>query len=464
MRPSKGIIIFTIWTCSSIIGFSQSDSTILTYQEYLQNIISFHPLIKKANLQSARGDAENLSAKGTLDPKINSSWNEKDFDKKLYYRQYQAKFKIPTQLGIDVVGGYENTEGVFLNPENNTDRYGLWNLGIEVNALQGLIVNERKTALEQAAIFQNLSENNRQILINEILYSASKAYLDWQKYFYFKNVFIENIEIAQTYFNNTKISFENGEKTAMDTLEANIAFQDANNLFQKNESKLIKARQVLENYLWLDETPIILQTTTQPENYEDTFRQNEINLDTTNLINTHPLILTYFNKRSYFEIAQRLKREKLKPKLKLKYNPLLATSNNLAPTFSTADYKWGFDFSMPLLFRKERADIQKGAIKIQETNLDIENKINELQNKIENSFQQQNVLRTQIALSEQNLEGYRILLEGENEKFRFGESSVFLLNKRQEKYINSRLKLIELNIKLQMELLNYLYFSNQLIE
>ena len=62
------------------------------------------------------------------------------------------------------------------------------------------------------------------------------------------------------------------------------------------------------------------------------------------------------------------------------------------------------------------------------------------------------------------MEGYRLLLDGENEKFRFGESSVFLLNKRQEKYINGQLKLIELNIKLQVELLNYLYYSNGLIE
>lgn len=118
---------------------------------------------------------------------------------------------------------------------------------------------------------------------------------------------------------------------------------------------------------------------------------------------------------------------------------------------------------MPLLLRSEKADIVRGEIKIQETELDIQNKTNELQNKIENSWHQQKLLQEQIALLNLNVENYRRLLDGEQEKYNFGESSVFLLNKRQEKYIDGRLKLIEIHIKQQIELLNFLYYSNQLI-
>ncbi|MFT5169157.1 MAG: hypothetical protein ACI8P3_004405, partial [Saprospiraceae bacterium] len=70
----------------------------------------------------------------------------------------------------------------------------------------------------------------------------------------------------------------------------------------------------------------------------------------------------------------------------------------------------------------------------------------------------------QFNLLNQNVENYKRLLDGENEKFRFGESSVFLLNKRQEKYINGQIKLIEIFIKSQIEILNFLYYSNQLIK
>jgi len=443
---------------------AQSDSTVLlTYEEYLENILNYHPITKKADLRMTMAKAEMLGAKGNFDPVLGADWNQKDFDDKLYYQQYHAKLKIPTLYGIDVLGGYENTDGAFINPENNTDEFGLWHLGVEVNLLQGLFVNERRTAIEQAKVFQNLAENERQIILNDLVYNASVAYLIWQQYEYFEEILIENKSIADTYFQNTKQSFFGGEKTAMDTLEAFILSQDATTLIQKNGMQLIKSRQNVENFLWYNEAPVALQENTKPEDYKNEIWPKTQVFDNLNLPN-HPIISASMNKLSSVEIEQRLKREKLKPKFKIKYNQLLQTSQtNVTPNFSINDYKWGFDFSMPLLFRSERGAIQKGEVKIQEIQLDIQNKSNELQNKIESSWEQQQLLQDQIALLSQNVSSYKLLLDGENEKFNFGESSVFLLNKRQEKYINGQLKLIESYIKQQIELLNFLYFSNQLV-
>lgn len=458
----KIVSIILLFFCTSVYCQGQENNVELSYEEFLENLLNYHPIAKQANLRLGLGKAELLAAKGNLDPTINSNWNQKNFNDKLYYRQYQAKFIIPTPLGIDVVGGYENTNGVFQNPENTTDAFGLWHLGVEVNILQGLIVNERKIALMQAKVFQNLVENEQKIVLNELLYDATSAYVTWQQYYFTKIVLTENISIANTYLDNTKVAFENGEKTAIDTLEAFILYQDAISFLQKNELGLIKSKQSLENFLWFDEAPIRLQETTIPEDYKNAFFEN-VNFDNTNLSN-HPIIMASINKLNYFEIEQKLKREKLKPKLKIKYNPLLATSeNSIVPNFVASDYKWGFEFSMPLLYRTERANIQRGEIKINETELDIQNKRNELQNKIESSLLQQIQLQQQLALLNQNVENYKRLLDGENEKFTFGESSVFLLNKRQEKYIDGQIKLIELYIDSQIELLNYLFYSNQLI-
>lgn len=459
----KYIIMMMIFGGNNNTFYAQSSDSIFLYKEYLGNIIQYHPIAKKADLELKFAEAEMLAAKGNLDPIIFTDLNQKKFDDKLYYREYQAKLVLPTRFGIDVLGGYENNQGDFLNPENSTDDFGLWHLGVEVNVLQGLFVNERQTALRQAEVFQEMAKNERQLILNDLIYDASMAYFIWQQYAYFDEVLSENIIIANTYFENTKLSFVNGEKTAMDTLEAYISYQDAIANKQKNELGLIKSRQYVENYLWYDDLPVALQKNTKPESYRNNllvlpeeFQNSELN--------GHPVILATINKLSFLEIEQRLKREKLKPKLKVKYNALLATTaNELTPNFSINDYKWGFDFSMPLFFRSERARIQQGEVKILETKLDIQNKRNELQNKIENSWQQQFILQQQRFLLANNVESYKRLLDGENEKFIYGESSVFLLNKRQEKYINGQMKLIETYIKQQIEVLTFLYFSNQLI-
>lgn len=439
------------------------DSTQFSYSSYLQSILQNHPVAQQAGLLSEKAEAEMQAARGGFDPTISSGWNEKNFHDNLYYRQYQAELRVPTPLGIDVVSGYENSEGYYLNPQNQTDEYGLWHLGMELNLLQGLWTNERKIALKQARIFKDRTESEQRILLNELLYSATGAYLLWQQYENFKVVLTENVTLAHSYLENTKAAFENGEKTAIDTLEAYISYQDARTQKQKNELGLIKARQNVENFLWSDQQALSLPENSSPQDYKLALFPNYSPLADSTL-NTHPELLAASNKLASVELDLKMKREKLKPKLKLKYNSLLETSDEgISPSFSINNYKWGFDFSMPIFLRQERGQVKQGKIKVMETQLDIQNKRNSLRNKLESSWMQQQLLEEQRVLLEQNVNSYRKLLEGEQEKFNYGESSVFLLNKRQEKYINGQLKLIETHIKQQVELLNYLFYSNQLL-
>lgn len=461
--PKRKLIWIGIFLLNFLAGQAQSDSTILSYDEYLVNILNYHPVAQQASLKLELADLEWLSAKGNLDPTLDSDWNQKNFDDKRYYRVFNNRLRVPTKYGVDFVAGYENTQGLFLNPAESTDEFGLWNVGVEVNVLQGLLVNERETALKQARVMQDMAINQQQIVLNELLFSASLAYLDWQEFFYVQSVLLENESLAAQYLENTKQSFFGGEKTAMDTLEAFILLQDAISLTNYNEIDLQDAQQMLENFLWFNEVPLELQPLTKPENYRrEIFTVSDVR-NIQELTTTNPLILEKLNKQSLYELDLRLKKEKLKPKLKAKINPLLATTNNLIPRYNASDYKLGFEFSMPLFLRSERAAVKMGEIKIQDGALDIQNKQNEILNKIESNLLQQAILRDQVELVTQNVAGYKDLLDAENIKFQFGESSVFLLNKRQEKYINGRIKLIELNLKLNSVLLKYLYYINDLV-
>ena len=465
MKLKKHVLIALVLINSCISGlYAQGDSTIFSYNDYLINILKYHPIAKQADLKIDFAAAESLAAKGEFDPTLTSSWKQKNFDDKLYYRVFQNKLRVPTPIGIDVVGGYDNTSGEYINPENKTDEFGLWHLGIEANLLQGLLIDERRTALQQAAIYQNIAENQKQIMINDLLYTASVAYLEWQQYIAIEQVIQESITLANIYLENTITSFVNGEKTAIDTLEAFIILQDRNVLLQKNNASIIKSKQKVSNYLWFNDLPLALTPITIPENYQTAlFEVKDISNIQTQVAN-NPMIQEKRFKQDYYEVEQRWKREKLKPKLKAKFNPLLATSSNsIAPSFSTSDYTFGVDFSMPIPMRSERAAIQQGEIKIQEVRLDIEYKENELQNKIFASLERQNTIDNQIALQTQGVVGYEKLLNAENTKFLYGESSVFLLNKRQEKFIDGKLKLVKLKVGLQTEKLNYLYYTNTLI-
>ncbi len=446
------------------ILFAQKETTTLRLNEFIQNIESFHPLAKQANLKLKLGDAQTLKAKGGFDPILQSDWSEKNFDQKLYYRQFHTKLRIPTPLGLDIVSGYENYQGIYLNPESTVKPNGLWHLGLEIDVFQGLIVNERKTTLKIAGEFKKLVRNEQVQQINELLINAIAAYLQWQMYFHVDSVLNENFNLSKIYHDNTVQSFLAGEKTAIDTLEAHILMQDASFTLQKNYMDLIKSRYNVENYLWYDNNPISMLTSTQPESYTysslvKTVEKNRF----AKSLDENPSIQAYLSKLNIAEIEQRLKIEKLKPKLKLKYNPLLYnTEKGILPSYSIDNMAFGAVFSMPLFLRSERAEVQQSKIKIQEIKLDIDNKRNELSNKISNSEMQMELISSQVTLLNNNIINYKKLLDAENEKFNFGESSVFLLNKRQEKFISTKLKLIETLYKQQTESLNYLFFTNQI--
>lgn len=452
-----GGFIVSVFLASTISA--QSDSMRFTFDEYLNLIRLHHPIAEKAALKIKNAQAELLGAKGNFDPFLSADYVQKNFDTKLYYNQFSSKLKIPTHYGLDVVGGYELNTGDFLNPENKTSGNGLWNVGVEANVLQGLLIDERRTALRQAKTFQEVAQNQKDIILNELFYEASLSYLEWQKQFYLKRVLEENIVIAQNYFDNTKTSFLNGEKTAIDTLEAYMLRQDRLLQLSSIEIALQKARQMVENYLWLNKVPIGLKDDIQPDTL---VVLPSIILNTRDSIVRHPILLEKQNKIKYYETEQRLKREKLKPKLKIKYHPLISSDSKYTQLFSIDNYKWGADFSFPLFLRKERAAIQQGEIKIKDLDLETQNKQNELQNKADASLLQQSVLQQQLNLQQQNVEGYKQLLNAENTKFQFGESSVFLLNKRQEKYIEGALKAIELKAKLQSEVFHLRYLTNSI--
>jgi outer membrane protein TolC len=109
----------------------------------------------------------------------------------------------------------------------------------------------------------------------------------------------------------------------------------------------------------------------------------------------------------------------------------------------TQNFKWGVKFEMPILFRKARGKLEQVKVKAAQTELKREQKNISLTNKVKNySLELQN-LSQQIRLMEEMVENYRRLFEAEQIKFDIGESSVFLLNSREQKLIESQLKLVK---------------------
>ncbi|HEY4628134.1 MAG TPA: TolC family protein, partial [Flavobacterium sp.] len=172
----------------------------LTYTEFLGYVKKYHPLVKNANLEINKAQANLMMARGGFDPKIEVDFSKKQFKDKEYYSILNSSFKIPTWYGIEIKAGFDNNEGIYLNPENTVPNQGLTSLGINVPLGQGLFINQRMADVRKAKIQMQLSQSERKLQAIAVLYDASLAYFNWKKNFNEVKLYEEYNRNAQTRF------------------------------------------------------------------------------------------------------------------------------------------------------------------------------------------------------------------------------------------------------------------------
>jgi outer membrane protein TolC len=441
------IILFSLFVITGInVINAQSDSSVIFTQKQLFNILlKENPIAKQYNLLSLKAQKQILFAKGYFDPIFNSEIDQKQFEGKEYFSTIESELTIPTWYVIDVKANYSNNRGVFLNPQNRTNTNGLVTLGASANLLQGLITDQRRTALKQANNLSKQYEQEQIIALNNLFYEAIKSYWEWSNAYYKVDIYNLALLRVKERFKNTKELFILGDRPAIDTLEAYILVQDR--AMQLNDATLDEqnARLALSNFLWLDSLPVILPNNVKPETLTNTLFIE--NLDTLNIDQT-PYSIMYDYKIKNLELERKLKQEKLKPKLKLQYN-FLSNANTLNNnTINPRNYKWGLDFNMPLFFRQSRAEVALANIKILETTFDWQQKRADITTKYNQAVNELINFNKQIPIIRSNVNNYQLLFNAEEEKFQLGESSIFLINSRELKWLESQIKLLDSQTKL----------------
>jgi outer membrane protein TolC len=391
------------------------------------------------------------------------NWDQKSFDDKNYYSLLSGGVKVPTWYGVEFKAGYDRNTGQFLNDSDALPDAGLIYGGVSVPIGQGLLIDERRAELRKAKIFVESSVQEQNILLNDLIFNAIEQYLKWQEAYFNRNIAIEGEEFADVRLDGMINSFVNGDKPAIDTLESFISLQSRQLERAKAEQDLMVNRLGLNNFLWIEgEVPLELQDFIAPENIDITFFEpvvDSIAIRQDELVNDHPEILTYEFKIETLDVEERLNREYLKPDVRIDYNPLYEANTTFMPV---NNYKVGISAAYPLFQRKERGKLAMTRVKIQDTQFDMGLKRQELQVKLDTYYGLQGQLEGQNVLLDATVENYRRMLVAENRKFEIGESSIFLINSREVKYLESRYKLIEARSKLIRSRLIYLLFSGQL--
>ncbi len=444
-------------TGSFILHAQPADSIqkILSVSEFIEVVKKYHPVARQAQLIPEQAKAELLIARGGWDPAIYSNYDSKTYDGANYYSYFENKISVPVWYGIEVNAGYDFVYGERINTESKLPNDGLGYLGISVPLLKNMLMDKQRATLRKAQIFREASEQQRLIILNDLLLDALKAYYNWSYAYNEYRIYNEAANVALIRFKATVQANLFGDRAAIDTTEALTQLQ--NRQFQLNDARLLFLNNGLElsNYFWLEnEQPRKFDTTIIPAPLNSEFIQQELQLTKLDelvyqLRQTHPVLLNYNFKLRQLDIERRLNIENLKPTLNAKYNVLSERFNfqsNTGVVF-TNNYLFGINFAMPLTFMQGRGALRLTKIEIQNTRYAIDYKQQELMTKLKTYFNELINLQQQTKLYQETVGGFKTLFDGETIRFSNGESSLFLVNARENRYLDSQVKLRELQAK-----------------
>lgn len=435
-------LIITFLFISALMCGQEKNEKELNYNEFLGFVKKYHPMVKSANLEINMAQANLMMARGGFDPKIEVDFDQKKYKGKEYYSVLNSSFKIPTWYGIEIKGGFDNSEGIFINPENTLPNQGLTSLGITIPIGQGLLINQRMADLRKAKIQIQLSQAERKLQAIEVLYNASVAYFNWKRNFNEVELYSNYLKNAQLRYKGIQSLIKNGDKPAIDIIEAGISVKTRKWNLEESRLKLAKSKLELSNFLWLENNiPLELQEGIIPEKgleetITETLKMNEILIESPSIEN-HPKINSLENKLDLLEVERKLKQNSLLPKLDVGYH-YLSEPNYWSET-NLNNYKIGINFTYPLFLRKERGSLQLAKFKIQDTQfaLDFErvqlkNKINAQQTEIKSIEKQRQLIADLVQDNTQ-------MLRSEERLFSVGESSIFLINTRENNLVSMQL-------------------------
>ncbi|MEO9870902.1 TolC family protein [Ekhidna sp.] len=467
------LFIISIIILSCLKTFSQQDSvktdtSYLSLESVLKITLSYHPIVKQANLLSQDAIARIREARGQLDPKLELDYSLKDFKEIEYYDLLSTSLKIPTYIGIDPKIEFLRNEGEFVNRQSlipNTTNNEQVAIGVSVPIGKGLFFDERRNAIQKAKAFSQIADAEQIKETNKILFTVIKDYWNWYLYSKKQALLAQAIVLAENLFERTLIDYEFGEAAVVDTLQAKINYQKRIVDYRKATLEYELAKLNLAKHLWSENLlPLELQPNVLPDSSSlffaplDTDVKQGIEFALTN----HPEINKLAGKRNQLNADLKWAKESFKPQIDLSYSFIDAP---LDPDFSTRsvefgeNYKMGIDFSFPILLRKERGKIQQTRLKLQSNEYQVAQNQVELKNEVLGAYAQSVAFQDLLVQYQGVSQNYRRLLDAELVNLQNGETDLFKLNIQQDKYIEAQTEYFEAFTKWEKSKAEYYHIT-----
>ena len=400
----------------------------LEFQDFLKLVSENHPQILQAKLKRNQANAKRLETQGAFDPSLNSKNSYNIYNSSSAPGKEQEAFTssnsldILTRYGAKLSAGAKFAEGDIKTPLSPTGSGGEYFIEAQIPLLRDAIYS-----LNEA--IADLTLYRKQL---DVLQKASELY--WKWYASFKVLEVENhlVDLITEQSDFVKAQVEYGNLAQLAYIEVSTDLQKRLFKRAKAERKAQEMSLALANYLWLESgEPLGLFAKDQVPSVKEDITKNlvieNINEAKLKALKFRPEFKAINLSKDIAILERKFAKNQMLPELDLFINQGVETGeDSIGPTTAA-----GVNLSIPLRVRTGQGLKKQAELSLQSLNLAsrelMQNVILELENAV--SELEQSKAKTKFA--KESLILANQLFEGESEKFKLGDSTLFLVIRRQ---------------------------------
>lgn len=429
---------------------------VLTLDAFLDRVALASPTAQSLRLERERALADLLDARGGFDPYLDADYEYKTDDATEKLNVLRSGLTVPFDVALSpsLTVDYRRGVGSSIDPSVLTNPEGETRLGVSFLPLQGLGISKRRAALRKARLEPRRADALQAQQRNRLLLDATMAFWAWVEADRTLQILRNLLVLAQQRRDFIVQEMRAGDAAAMDSVEVELSVAAREGKVAAARRKADEARIQLAVFLWRDDgapaafrfaPPPLSAATARPggDGPEGVLPDSASALVTA--LDRRPELRDVAVKQRQVRIEQRLARQRLRPDLKVETQVVSYDSRPSA----LDDVKVGFKIEQPLFFRSGRSAVERAEIETQALRL----KRDLVERKVRADV---DAARVALRESQRRVEAAarraalaRRLQQAEQRRFELGESTLFLVNQREQAFAEAQ----EENVAAQVALL-----------
>lgn len=419
------------------------DCPVLRLDAFLDQMLRTSPAARMLRLENDRALAALLDARGEFDPYLTSGYEYKTQGDKDKLNVLQSGVTLPLDLPASpsLTLDYRRGLGSSVDPSVFTSRLGETRFGISISPLQGLTTNKRRASLNKARLEPRRADALQAQGRNRLLLDATEAFWTWVEARRILQINRELMALATRRRDLVVRQARAGETAAVDSVEAELAVVSREGKVAAAQRKADQARVKLSVYIWNgDGTPHSVRYDPPPLPALPTMTDSAKAVAMA--LSQRPELREIALKEQQMQIEQRLTRERLRPDLKLEAQ---VVSYDDSP-FDVNDVKLGFKIDQPLFFRSGRSEAERTEIEAQALRFKEDLARRKVRADVDAALVALRQSRRRVSAAERRVELARRLQQAERRRFELGESTLFLVNQREQAFAEARVERVSAQV------------------